>query len=64
MNIWLHLPLAFASGFALGTLIAFWQFKSKLKLYKRYIDNRLAQVNLELSEQRNAVSARHLEYYQ
>lgn len=64
MNLWLHLPLAFASGFAVGTLIAFWQFKSKLKLYKRYIEERLAQVSLELAEPRDTIPAGHLKYYQ
>lgn len=64
MNLWLHLPLAFASGFALGTLIAFWQFKSRLKVYRRYIENRLAQANLDLSEPRNSVPAGRFEYYQ
>ena len=56
MHLWLHLPLAFASGFALGTVLAFLQFRASLRLYRQFIEDRLAAINLRLFRPRAAVA--------
>jgi hypothetical protein len=46
MKDWTGLLLAFAFGFAVGVAFSFLLFESRVRLYKEYIERRLAAINL------------------
>jgi len=48
MDTWLHFPIAFVSGFALGGVTIFLHLRSRLRFYKRFIETRLASINVPI----------------
>lgn len=49
MYAWIDLLLVFALGCALGGILAQLRFRSKLKVYKQFIERHLDSVNLPLA---------------
>jgi hypothetical protein len=45
MKDWIGLLLAFAFGFAVGITFSSLLFESRIRLYKEYIERRLAAIN-------------------
>ena len=45
MKAWTDLILSFALGLAAGIVLAVFYFNSRLRLYKEYIEHRLAEIN-------------------
>lgn len=50
MVTWVHLPLAFGSGFIFGSVAFFIRFRSRLMLYERFIESRLASVSIPIDQ--------------
>jgi hypothetical protein len=46
MITWTHLLLAFATGGVLGSTLSGLRFRARLRLYRRFIEDRLDSVNL------------------
>ena len=45
MKSWINFLVAFGSGLAVGVVVAAVFFESRLRLYKEYIEQRLAAIN-------------------
>lgn len=60
MESWIHMPLAFVFGFAMGSGAVFLSFRSKLEFYRRYIETRLGAINLPSKVRRTSAPVGHL----
>lgn len=60
MQSWMHMPVAFVFGFALGSGVVFLSFRSKLEFYRQYIETRLGALNVPAKLRRTSVSAGHI----
>lgn len=56
MVTWVHLPLAFGSGFIFGGVAFFLRFRSRIRLYERFIESRLASFSIPIDLSRSSVS--------
>ena len=46
MNAWAPLAWAFSAGFALGVTLYALRLRARLRLYRRFIEDRLSSINL------------------
>lgn len=51
-----HLALAFGSGFALGGVVYFLRFRSRIRFYQRFIESRLASFSSPIDLPRPSAS--------
>lgn len=46
MNAWAPLALAFSAGFAMGVTLYGLRLRARLRLYRRFIEERLSSINV------------------